>query len=208
MEKPSPVLARMRQEHVRTCFGCGLQSNNEPSVMLREDYVVRCNSCQAGFHAGQKTAPATYQGRAIQPIAFEEEQFTASLEEQLRRLPAKVPVIPEFAKEYAAIWNADPKPRIDLDPKKELAHALDALGDGAGRELWGPGPVGLKLHERSSVAGKAFDYAASAAVEVFWEMKPGPIDDKPRMIGDKPRMIAAMRKLAPVFLELLLGDEG
>lgn len=199
MEKPR---IEMQQYEVR-CSGCGVYNSVEPSVWLREDYVTRCNSCQAVFDAAQKTKPATYQGRAIQPIAFEEEQFTGSLEELLRRppaLPAKVPVTPEFAKEYAAIWNDDPKPRTDLDPKKELAHALDALGDGSGHDQWGPGPVGLRLHERSGLAGKAFDLAGQSAFEALrWSNHY--IDRTGR-----PKFIAAMRKLAPVFLELLLGD--
>lgn len=96
-------------------------------------------------------------------------------------------------------WVLCPPPET-TNPRQELDHALAALSDGSGHEAWGPGPVGAKLHERNSLAGKAFDLAAQGTVEALF---------KQTIIGpaERPRIIAAMRKLAPVFLELLMGEE-
>ncbi len=92
--------------------------------------------------------------------------------------------------------------------KAALEHALAALGDGAGREIWGPGVVGQKLWEevrdkrepgtglqRSPLgqAGVAFDTSAQVAYKMGF-LAPA-------------EMYAAMRKIAPVLLEVLLGEE-
>jgi hypothetical protein len=84
--------------------------------------------------------------------------------------------------------------------KAALEHALAALGDGAGHTLWGPGVVGNTLWRlRETKAGLAFDTAASVLfrMELFSVIRP----------DERPRFIAAMSKIAPVLLEVLLGDE-
>jgi len=88
-----------------------------------------------------------------------------------------------------------------------LEHALAALGDGAGREIWGPGVVGEKLWAKAwtqraegwlpatplGQAALAFDVSA----QVAWKLGK----------DDPAEMYAAMRKVAPAILEVLLGDE-
>jgi hypothetical protein len=79
-----------------------------------------------------------------------------------------------------------------MEAKEALKHALDALGDGSGHEVWGPGPVGAKLHEHSKLAGMVFDMAAIAAVQL--------------QHTGRVRMTATIRKLAPVLLEVIDDD--
>lgn len=81
-----------------------------------------------------------------------------------------------------------------MEAKEALKHALDALGDGSGHEVWGPGPVGAKLHEHSPLAGLAFDTAAVTAVQLAHT--------------GRHRMTATIRRLAPVLLEVIEGDAG
>lgn len=73
-----------------------------------------------------------------------------------------------------------------------LQHALDALGDGSGHETWGPGPVGAVLLEKSPAAGRAFDDAAIIAAQLGHT--------------SRAKMTATIRKLAPVLLEVIVGD--
>ncbi len=88
--------------------------------------------------------------------------------------------------------------------RRELAHALDALKDGAGQEVWGPGVVGAKLWDRSSNAGWAFDEAANT---VFRAMRYGRLHEGgPLTDVEGGPFIENMRKLAPVVLELLLDE--
>lgn len=77
--------------------------------------------------------------------------------------------------------------------KEALDHALAALDDGSGHDVWGPGPVGFKLWEKKHArAATAFDLSATNAIQVG---KKG-----------KAEMIAFMRRTAPVLYEAL-GDE-
>ncbi len=87
--------------------------------------------------------------------------------------------------------------------RRELAHALDALGDGAGKEVWGPGVVGHKLLQRDARASLAFDLASATVwramrhfAQIYAELSK----------EEQPKFIANMRKLAPVVLELLLDE--
>lgn len=82
------------------------------------------------------------------------------------------------------------------NPEQEgLKHALAALGDGSGHSIWGPGPVGARLHEKGLFqAATAFDMAAIAAVQLKH--------------GGRKRMTRTIRLLAPVLLEAIQGDEG
>ena len=78
--------------------------------------------------------------------------------------------------------------------KEALTHALAALDDGVGHDVWGPGPIGFKLWEKKHAkAATAFDLSAMNAVQV----------------GKKGReeMIAFIRKTAPVLYEALSTDE-
>lgn len=77
--------------------------------------------------------------------------------------------------------------------RRELQHALDALSDGAGQELWGPGMLHPQLARRSHLAATAFRLSYRAACSLG-QYEPA-------------ASIAAMRKLAPVMLEILLGEE-
>lgn len=86
--------------------------------------------------------------------------------------------------------------------RRELKHALEALGDGAGQTEWGPGPVIERLEPRSMDAAQAFAMAVSTAysamrVAVGFDFfcKPTP--------GD---LIEATRKLAPVVLDIILEE--
>lgn len=82
------------------------------------------------------------------------------------------------------------------DPNKEgLKHALAALGDGSGHHMWGPGPVGARLHEKGlAQAAAAFDMAAIVAVQLKH--------------GGRKRMTRTIRLLAPVLLEAIQGDDA
>ena len=81
------------------------------------------------------------------------------------------------------------------DPNVEgLKHALAALSDGSGHEVWGPGPVGQKLHDKGlRQAALAFDTAAIVAVQLGH--------------GGRVRMTRTIRLLAPVLLEAINGDD-
>jgi hypothetical protein len=82
-----------------------------------------------------------------------------------------------------------------------LQHALDALGDGSGHDVWGPGPVGHKLHMSGHLlAAQAFDEASITLTQML---------DSTALISrvGRPRFIAAMKKLAPVLLDILLPPE-
>lgn len=71
-----------------------------------------------------------------------------------------------------------------------LEHALRALEDGSGHDVWGPRPVGAVLWTDGRInAAKAFDDACSVA------MRLGHID--------RARSIATMKRLAPVILEAI-----
>lgn len=77
--------------------------------------------------------------------------------------------------------------------QQALQHALDALGDGSGHQEWGPGPVILKLDAISAPASEAFGTAALVAVKLGHQ--------------GRKKMTAAIRKLAPVLLEVIQGDD-
>jgi hypothetical protein len=77
--------------------------------------------------------------------------------------------------------------------RRELMHALDALGDGAGRDMWGPGSVGVYLVWRNRLAAYAFDTAA----QVAWSFRK----------REAAICAATMRKIAPVLLDILLEDQ-
>lgn len=78
----------------------------------------------------------------------------------------------------------------------DLGHALDALGDGVGQQVWGPGPVitRMMLAHKHVLAVSAMNMAASASCNMLLTRSP-------------PRMIREMRTLAPVLLGLLLSSE-
>lgn len=83
--------------------------------------------------------------------------------------------------------------------QKALAHALAALSDGSGHDVWGPGVIGHKLwmaNERG--AAHAFDTTAMVVVRLLG-------DDCTRK-SERPRFIAAMRELAPVILSILESE--
>ena len=80
-----------------------------------------------------------------------------------------------------------------------LQHALDALGDGSGHDVWGPGPVGDKLWQHDSNAALAFDRAAQV---IFGERFTRP------QLDYEPFIPSAMRKLAPVILDIRLDALG
>lgn len=77
------------------------------------------------------------------------------------------------------------------NPEKEaLDHALQALGDGDGHCVWGPGVVGEKLWKNGhDKAATAFDLAALNAVQL--------------QLTGRERMTAFIRKTAPVILEAI-----
>lgn len=86
----------------------------------------------------------------------------------------------------------------------ELQHALGALGDGSGHDCWGPAPVGDALYNRDGYAGQAFDVAASAAfMASLVSVRSMTIAPETR-----PAFISAMRKLAPVILDIRLDALG
>lgn len=77
--------------------------------------------------------------------------------------------------------------------REALDHALQALDDGIGHDVWGPGIVGGKLWEmKHKRAAQAFDEAAVTAVRMS---KTG-----------RAEMIAFMRRVAPALYEAL-GSE-
>ncbi len=82
-----------------------------------------------------------------------------------------------------------------------LQHALDALSDGAGHEVWGPGPVGEKLwNNHYCYAALAFDQAASTLFALQ--------SSSSRIaLTERAVYIANMKKLAPVMLDILLPPE-
>lgn len=72
--------------------------------------------------------------------------------------------------------------------------------DGAGRETWGPGPVGEKLYWLSRPASLAFDTAASVVQKMvleLWVSSPSPEE-----------FTEHMRKIAPALLEVVLALEA
>lgn len=76
----------------------------------------------------------------------------------------------------------------------DLDHALAALGDGAGHEVWGPGEIINHMGCKDWRAAAAFSHAASVSFHLLNTRTPA-------------RMIAEMRTLAPVLLGLLLSAE-
>jgi hypothetical protein len=78
--------------------------------------------------------------------------------------------------------------------RRELAHALDALSDGAGRDWWGPGAVATALHGRSPIAGLALDSAAMTG----WDLL---------QLRSREQCLKCCRALAPAILEVLLGEQ-
>lgn len=89
----------------------------------------------------------------------------------------------------------------DVVARRELARAIEALTDGAGRETWGPGPVGEKLYWLSIPASRAFDLAASAIMKLVDEIVPYGGSFTPA------EFIEHMRRLAPPMLEVVLAAE-
>jgi hypothetical protein len=92
--------------------------------------------------------------------------------------------------------------------RRELQHALDALGDGAGRDLWGPGVVGQQLHQRVwGWDGETYTYCprlfkVATAFDVSAQLAV-------RLDHVHPEtMYACMRKVAPVLLEVLIEAGG
>jgi hypothetical protein len=86
------------------------------------------------------------------------------------------------------------------EQRAALGHALDALGDGSGHEVWGPGVIGRKLIEGNHpLAARAFD---AAAWTLFNQLNYGT-----RGKVEKAAFIAGMRKLAPVLFDILLPPE-
>jgi hypothetical protein len=86
--------------------------------------------------------------------------------------------------------------------RRELQHALDALGDGAGAEEWGTGSVAERLNARAwdaltvaqhkpvALASHAFVTAAYVSVKL--------------RTRTRDQVISCMRKVAPVLLEVLI----
>lgn len=86
------------------------------------------------------------------------------------------------------------------EQRAALGHALDALGDGSGHEVWGPGIVGQKLWVSGhATAAKAFDGAATTLFVILGQVALGK--------AERPAFIAAMRQLAPVLFDILLPPE-
>ena len=75
--------------------------------------------------------------------------------------------------------------------RRELAHALEALDDGAGHEEWGPGLVLVRLDSRNMLASEALQCAIMSTHDLL-------------MRTSRPGVIRALRVLAPVFLELII----
>lgn len=86
--------------------------------------------------------------------------------------------------------------------KAALDHALAALSDGSGHEMWGPGSVGQKLWELDErTAAQAFDVTGMTLVRLLGASSSGYI-----RLGDRQKFIADFRKLAPVLLEILEAE--
>lgn len=82
----------------------------------------------------------------------------------------------------------------------DMRHALDALGDGSGWVVWGPGIVGEALQQKNKTAARAFD---AASVTVFVQ---GLAPQRDGLV-EAERFIHCMRHLAPAILELMLEME-
>lgn len=81
-----------------------------------------------------------------------------------------------------------------------LQHALDALSDGSGHGVWGPGVIGQKLWEANeALAAQAFD---AASTTLFVNLGQSTMSK-----AGRAQFIAAMKKLAPVLLDILLTPE-
>lgn len=80
------------------------------------------------------------------------------------------------------------------EAKRELQHALDALDDGAGRELWGPGAVLDRLAWRDGHAYAAL-YVTSGTLYNLLGLR------------TREQCIRGCRALAPVMLDLLLAEQ-
>lgn len=83
-----------------------------------------------------------------------------------------------------------------------LEHALTALSDGSGHEVWGPGVVGYKLYTNGhQQAANAFDTAAASIYKLMLNtnVATGAI---PR--NTRERFIVAMRLIAPVMYDAML----
>lgn len=89
----------------------------------------------------------------------------------------------------------------DVVARRELAHALEALADGAGHEVWGPGPVITRLSKRAlkepavSLAVEALEAAVMASHDLLGAIK-------------RDEGLSAIRALAPVFLELIITKDA
>lgn len=82
-----------------------------------------------------------------------------------------------------------------------LEHALTALSDGSGHDVWGPGVVGYKLHVRGDLQAQiAFDTAAASIYKLLL-YRDDPSGAIPR--SARELFIDAMRELAPVMLTVL-----
>lgn len=84
--------------------------------------------------------------------------------------------------------------------RRELAHALEALGDGIGHETWGPGPVINRLCKRVlkepavQLAVEALEAATMATHDLLHRVK-------------REDALGGIRRLAPVFLELIIEKD-
>jgi hypothetical protein len=81
-----------------------------------------------------------------------------------------------------------------VDHKEALQHALDALGDGSGHQDWGPGPILERLDAISNPAAEALAIATQVAVKVGHRTR--------------AKMTATIRRVAPVVLDVIWGDDG
>lgn len=88
--------------------------------------------------------------------------------------------------------------RADIEKARaELNHALDALEDGAGQEVWGPGRVIARLAKRA-LKEPAATHAEGALADAS--------DTAYNVLHLRARvdLIDAIRRLAPLFLEMRL----
>jgi hypothetical protein len=88
----------------------------------------------------------------------------------------------------------------DVVARRELAHALEALADGAGHVTWGPGHVITRLSKRAlkepavSMAVEALEAATMASHDLLGAVQ-------------RDDALPAIRALAPVFLDLIIAKD-
>lgn len=85
--------------------------------------------------------------------------------------------------------------------RRELAHALEALGDGKALKLGGTHGVYDVLQQRDVRAARAYE----ASSLISWDLAGAKGKWDPSR-EQRLRYVANMRKLAPVILELLLEE--